>query len=158
VAGPEPEAALRGVAADAVNSDELPGVFAAAVGRAVRPVTLVLDNLHEVQSAAVHAGLVRLIERPLPMLALLVTTRRDPPWPLQRLRLAGLLAEVRAHDLAFRVDEAAAMFAHLHVGLTAEQVQRLVERTEGWPCRAAPGGAAPAQPRRRGRGGRRLLR
>jgi len=134
VAGPEPEAALPRVAADAVNSDELPGVFAAAVGRAVRPVTLVLDNLHEVQSAAVHAGLVRLIERPLPMLALLVTTRRDPPWPLQRLRLAGLLAEVRAHDLAFRVDEAAAMFAQLHVGLTAEQVQRLVERTEGWPA------------------------
>ena len=134
VAGPEPAAALRRVAADAVDADNLPGLFAAAVRLAVRPVVLVLDNLHEVQSPSVHAGLVRLIERPPPMLALLVTTRRDPPWPLQRLRLAGLLAEVRAEDLAFRVDEAAALFAQLHVDLHTEQVQRLVERTEGWPA------------------------
>ncbi len=134
VAGPEPAAALRRVVADAAGSDELPGLFAAALRRAAPPVVLVLDNLHEVQSSAVHAGLVRLIERPLPMLALLVTTRRDPPWPLERLRLAGLVAEVRAHDLAFRVDEAAALFAQLHVELDAEQVQRLVERTDGWPA------------------------
>ena len=134
VAGPEPAAALRRVVADVVDGDELPGLFAAALRQAARPVVLVLDNLHEVQSSAVHAGLVRLIERPLPMLALLVTTRRDPPWPLERLRLAGLVAEVRAHDLAFRVDEAAALFAQLHVELDTAQVRRLVERTEGWPA------------------------
>jgi hypothetical protein len=52
-------------------------------------VVVVLDNLHEVPSPQVHAGLLRFVERPLPMLSLLATTRRDPPWPLPRLRLAG---------------------------------------------------------------------
>jgi LuxR family maltose regulon positive regulatory protein len=47
VAGPEPAAALRRVVADAAGSDELPGLFAAALRRAARPVVLVLDNLHE---------------------------------------------------------------------------------------------------------------
>ena len=93
---------------------------------------LVLDNLHEVRSPAVHAGLLRLVERPLPTLSLVVTARRDPPWPLQRLRLAGLLCEVRATDLAFGNDEAAALFANLGLDLTASQVDRLVRRTDGW--------------------------
>jgi LuxR family maltose regulon positive regulatory protein len=63
---------------------------------------------------------------------LLATTRRDPPWPLQRLRLAGLLTEVRDADLAFRSDETEALFAQLPVDLAAEQLERLTERTEGW--------------------------
>ena len=90
-------------------------MIAAALRRAPRPVVLVLDNLHEIDSPEVHAGLLRLVERPPPWLSLLVTTRRDPPWPLARLRLAGLVAEVRTSDLAFRPDEAAALFAQLMV-------------------------------------------
>jgi LuxR family transcriptional regulator, maltose regulon positive regulatory protein len=117
-----------------VDADDLPGLLVAAVRRAARPLVLVLDNLHEVSSPGVHAGLVRLIERPLPMLSLLVTTRRDPPWPLARLRLAGLLAEVRAEELAFTPTEAAELFRQLRVDLTNSQVERLVERTEGWPA------------------------
>jgi LuxR family maltose regulon positive regulatory protein len=111
---------------------ELPSVLARALSRLQRPAVLVLDNLHEVQSPQIHAGLLRLVERPLPMLSLLVTTRRDPPWPLQRLRLAGVLSEIRATDLAFRTDEATTLFVSLGLALTPLQVDRLVERTEGW--------------------------
>jgi LuxR family transcriptional regulator, maltose regulon positive regulatory protein len=135
VAGPEAAAALRRLEADPGDvADDMPAALAAALRLAAEPVVLVLDNLHEVTSPEVHAGLVRLIERPPPALSLLVLTRRDPPWPLSRLRLAGLLAEVRARDLAFRVDEAAELFTMLHVDLDASQVDRLVERTEGWPA------------------------
>ena len=74
------------------------------------------------------------MERPPPNLALLVTTRRDPPWPLPRLRLAGLVAEVRAADLAFRVDETSQLFRQLGVGVNGSQLERLVARTEGWPA------------------------
>ena len=126
--------ALRRVAAGAAAADELPGAVAAALRLAPGPIALVLDNLHEISSPHVHAGLVRLVERPPTNLSLLVTTRRDPPWPLARLRLAGLVAEVRAADLAFRVDEAAQLFRQLGVGVTESQVERLVERTEGWPA------------------------
>jgi len=134
VVGPDAAAVLRPVPTGADADDDLLGVVARALRLAARPVVLVLDNLHEVTSPEVHAGLVRLIERPVANLSLLVLTRRDPPWPRSHLRLAGLLTEVRAQDLAFRVDEAAELFALLRVDLDASQVGRLVERTEGWPA------------------------
>src|SRR3954454_15346480 len=108
--------------------------MATALRLAPGPVALVLDNLHEIRSPQVHSGLIRLMERPPPTQALLVTTRRDPPWPLHQPRLAGLVAEVRGVDLAFRVDEAAELFTQLGVGVTGPQLERLVERTEGWPA------------------------
>jgi LuxR family maltose regulon positive regulatory protein len=126
--------ALRRVAAGVVASDELPGAVAAALRLAPGPIALVLNDLHEIASPQVHGGLVRLVQRLPPNLSLLVTTRRDPPWPLARLRLAGLVAEVRAADLAFRADEAAQLFTQMGVGVTESQLERLVERTEGWPA------------------------
>lgn len=135
VVGPQAGAALgRLVAGSAAAASDMPGALAAALRHATRPVVLVLDNLQEVTTPEVHDGLVRLVERPLPALSLLVLTRQDPPWPLAHLRLAGLLTEVRAENLAFRVDEARELFAQLQVDLDGSQVGRLVERTEGWPA------------------------
>lgn len=122
--------ALRRVACP--DEAELPSLFVAAVRQLQRKVVLVLDNLHEVRSPELHDGLLRLVEHPLPTLSLVLTTRCDPPWPLQRLRLTGALAEVRAADLAFRVDEAALLFGSLGLQLSDVQVKQLVERTEGW--------------------------
>jgi LuxR family transcriptional regulator, maltose regulon positive regulatory protein len=96
--------ALHRVAASAVEADDLSHAVATALHLATGPISLVLDNLHEIRTPDVHNGLVRLVERPPPNLALLVTTRRDPPWPLPQLRLAGLVSEVRAADLAFRAN------------------------------------------------------
>ena len=126
--------ALRRVAAGAVEADDLPRVTASALRLAGVPIALVLDNLHEIRSPQVHNTLIRLVQRPPPNLALLVTTRRDPPWPLAQLRLAGMVTEVRAADLAFRGEEAAALFLQLGVGVTGAQLEQLVERTEGWPA------------------------
>jgi LuxR family transcriptional regulator, maltose regulon positive regulatory protein len=125
-------AGLRRVAEAAPGALDLPSELAEAVRQLHRPVVVVLDNLHEVRSAQVHAGLLRFVERPLPALSLLATTRHDPPWPLPRLRLAGLLSEVRADDLAFRPDEVAGLFGQLQVQLSAGQLERLLARTEGW--------------------------
>jgi len=125
---------LRRILAGGVPTDDLPGTIVAGLRRAPRPVVLVLDDLHEIHSPQVHAGLLRLVERPPPGLSLLVTTRRDPPWPLHRLRLAGLVSDVRAADLAFGYDEAAALFAQLMIAVDAAGLERLVDRTEGWPA------------------------
>jgi LuxR family maltose regulon positive regulatory protein len=133
VATPEQAGALRAMATES-DVDTIAAILASAIRVAEQPVVLVLDNLHEVTSPLVHAGLLRLVERPLPMLSLLITTRQDPPWPLPRLRVAGLLATVRTEDLAFRVDEAMALFAQLKVDLRASQVAQLVTRSEGWPA------------------------
>jgi LuxR family maltose regulon positive regulatory protein len=110
--------------------ESVPGRFAAALD--ATPVVLVLDNLHEITKLAVHESLLRLIHRPPPGLRFVVTTRHDPPWPLHRLRLAGVLTEIRASDLAFREDETRALLDRLSINLDAVHVGRLVERTEGW--------------------------
>ncbi|GAA4897256.1 LuxR C-terminal-related transcriptional regulator [Actinomycetospora straminea] len=114
------------------DPDELPGAFAHALRQAERPVVVLLDDLHEVSSPAVHQGLRSLVERPVPSLALVATSRRDPPWPITRLRLAGLLAEIRPDELAFRDDEAATLFAQLGVRADDEHVREMVARTGGW--------------------------
>ena len=43
-----------------------------------------------------------------------------------------MITEVRAADLAFRVDETAALLDQLGIDLDDAHVGRLVERTEGW--------------------------
>jgi len=112
--------------------ERLPGQFAAVLAEDSTPVVVVLDNLHEITSLVVHESLLRLIHRPPAGLRFVVTTRRDPPWPLHQLRLAGMLTEIRAADLAFRTDEAAELFAQLQIDLDRRELGKLVERTEGW--------------------------
>ncbi|WP_214368806.1 LuxR C-terminal-related transcriptional regulator [Pseudonocardia sp. H11422] len=112
--------------------EHVPGQVAAALAEDGTPVVLVLDNLHELTSLAVHESLLRLVQRPPEGVRFVVTTRRDPPWPLHRMRLAGILTEVRAADLAFRPEETAALFGQLGVHLDDGQLGRLVERTDGW--------------------------
>ncbi|WP_433787847.1 LuxR C-terminal-related transcriptional regulator [Actinomycetospora sp. CA-101289] len=113
------------------GAGELPGDLVRALD-GTDPLVVVLDNLHEVADPEVHAGLQRLVEHPPPGLALVITTRRDPAWALPRLRLAGLVTEIRAADLAFDRDEAAALFDHLGVDLGTGQLDEMVRRTEGW--------------------------
>ena len=98
----------------------MPGRVAAALAGDGPPVVLVLDNLHEIISLAVHESLLRLVQRPPRGLRLVATTRRDPPWPLDRLRLAGVITEIRAAELAFRVDETAALLAQVSLAPNAD--------------------------------------
>src|SRR6266566_6416105 len=64
---------------------------------------------------------------------LLIASRADPPLPLASLRARGELAEIRAADLRFTPDEAAAYLNEaMGLDLTARDVAALEERTEGW--------------------------
>ncbi|HEX9373595.1 MAG TPA: LuxR C-terminal-related transcriptional regulator [Roseiflexaceae bacterium] len=94
---------------------------------------LVLDDYHLVRAPAIHAMVAFLLDHLPPAVHLVIATREDPPLPLPRLRARGQLAEVRAADLRFTPEEAAA-FLDVSMGLhLAEgQVAALAERTEGW--------------------------
>ena len=97
-----------------------------------RPVTLVLDDLHLLTEPAVLKGLDFLLRNVGAGLRLAVTSRMDPLLPLYRFRVAGQLAEIRASDLAFGVDEAGLLLARHGCTLTADMVESLTQRTEGW--------------------------
>jgi LuxR family transcriptional regulator, maltose regulon positive regulatory protein len=95
-------------------------------------VALVLDDYHLLESPAVHASVQFLLEHRPRSLALLVASRADPPLPLARLRARGQLVELRAADLRFTPEEAAALLAATGPELAADSVAALTERTEGW--------------------------
>jgi LuxR family maltose regulon positive regulatory protein len=96
-------------------------------------VLLVLDDYHLVEAGPVHESLGFLLENLPPGLRVVVSGRADPPLPVARLRARGQLAELRAADLRFTAEEAAALLAQAAgAGLTDAAVAALVDRTEGW--------------------------
>jgi LuxR family maltose regulon positive regulatory protein len=97
------------------------------------PGVLVLDDYQLVRAPGVHAAVAFLLDHLPPTLYLVIAGREDPPLPLPRLRARQQLAEVRAADLGFSVEEAAALLgAGMGLRLAQAQVAALVERTEGW--------------------------
>ena len=98
------------------------------------PVVLVLDDLQDITDATLLEGLEFLVHHAPSQLRLVLSTRVDPPLPLQRLRLSGQLAQVRAADLAFTVAEAGELLATCEdqPPLSEDDVALLQARTEGW--------------------------
>ena len=96
-------------------------------------LTLVLDDYHLVSSEPVHASLEFLLEHRPPGLHLVLASRSDPPLPLARLRGRGQLTELRATDLRFTFEEAAALLREaVGPGLPDAAAAALAARTEGW--------------------------
>jgi LuxR family transcriptional regulator, maltose regulon positive regulatory protein len=96
-------------------------------------VLLVLDDYHLVDSGPVHESVAFLLENLPPGLRIVVSSRADPPLPLARLRARGQLAELRAAELRFTPEEAAALLGETAgLGLPAAAAEALVARTEGW--------------------------
>jgi LuxR family maltose regulon positive regulatory protein len=98
-----------------------------------RDVALVLDDYHLIDSGAVHSSIGYLLEHRPPALRLVITGRADPPLPLARLRASGALAELRAADLRFTAEEAAALMRESDLDVPEPSVDALNNRTEGWP-------------------------
>ena len=112
------------------------------------PSLLVLDDYHLVRAPAVHAAVAFLLDHLPPALHLVIASREDPPLPLPRLRARRQLAEVRAADLGFSVEEAAA-FLGAGMGLrwprrrwrrwsSAPRAGRPGCSWPGWPCATGP--------------------
>jgi LuxR family transcriptional regulator, maltose regulon positive regulatory protein len=97
------------------------------------PGLLVLDDYHLVRAPEVHAAVAFLLDHLPPTLHLVIASREDPPLPLPRLRARGQVTEVRAGDLGFSVEEAAAFLGEgMGLRLGEAEVATLVDRTEGW--------------------------
>ena len=95
-------------------------------------VTLILDDLHLLTEPQVLKGLDFVLRNAGSGLRLAVSSRMDPLLPLHRYRLTGQLAEIRARDLAFSVAEAGLLLAQHGSTLTADWLEGLTNRTEGW--------------------------
>jgi LuxR family transcriptional regulator, maltose regulon positive regulatory protein len=94
---------------------------------------LVIDDAHLLTHPDVLDGLDLLIRSSYPpRLRLVLAARNDPMLPLHRYRLAGLIREVRAAELAMTGAEARELLLAHNVTLTGEDFGILLARTEGW--------------------------
>jgi LuxR family transcriptional regulator, maltose regulon positive regulatory protein len=96
------------------------------------PLTLVLDDLHLLTEPGTLKGLDFMLRNAGSGLRVVVTSRMDPLLPLHRYRVAGQLTEIRAGDLAFSAAEASLLLAQHGSTLTADSLESLTQRTEGW--------------------------
>jgi len=122
-----------------LSSAELPAVevlltmFINEVGHFERRVALVLDDYHVIDNPDIHRALAFLIDHLPAQMRIVMIARSDPPLPLPRMRGRRELAEFRSDDLRFTPDEAAAFLNDaMGLNLSAAQVARLEQRTEGW--------------------------
>jgi LuxR family transcriptional regulator, maltose regulon positive regulatory protein len=95
-------------------------------------ITLVIDDLHELNSPEALALLTRVLTNLPPGAHALLTTRHDLRLGLHRLRLAGELAEIRAADLRFSERETRLLLEASGIALSESGVALLHQRTEGW--------------------------
>jgi LuxR family transcriptional regulator, maltose regulon positive regulatory protein len=93
----------------------------------------VLDDFHHIQDSKILDALTALLTHQPPNFHLVLVTREDPPLPLARLRARGQLTELRAADLRFSDAESDSFLREgMGLELSAEDIVRLTERTEGW--------------------------
>jgi len=98
-----------------------------------RELALVLDDYHVIESPAVHDSVAFLLQHLPPGLRLVIAGRSDPPIALTLMRGRGQLTELRAQDLRFTPEEAAALLLEAwSLDLPEQSVAALAERTEGW--------------------------
>ncbi|MGD0700775.1 MAG: LuxR C-terminal-related transcriptional regulator [Trebonia sp.] len=95
-------------------------------------ITLVIDDLHELNSPTAVAQLTRLLTSLPPNVHAMLTTRHDLRLRLHQLRLAGELAEIRAADLRFTERETRLLLDASGIELSDAGVALLHLRTEGW--------------------------
>lgn len=99
-----------------------------------RPVVLIFDDFHRAEGPELVEFVGALI-RLAPENCHLLVASRDYPSVGQSVLLAeGQLLEFAAEDLRFSIDETDALLArHEPAGIDGADVDRIFERTEGWP-------------------------
>jgi ATP/maltotriose-dependent transcriptional regulator MalT/DNA-binding SARP family transcriptional activator len=100
-----------------------------------KDLVVVLDDLHELPPDSDAVGVIEgLCQRAPDRLHLILISRRELPFSLQRLRGRGLVAEIHAPDLAFDVADVEALL-RMTVGRNPPGLpKRVWECTGGWPA------------------------
>ncbi len=119
---------------EAIRADAIAAHLAADLERTLtHDVILVLDDAHELD-ASPSARLVESLVRQAPVnLHVVLSSRAEPPFRIQRLRGQGQVLELNASQLGFDAREVEDLL-ELELGPGARRLApRLHEVTEGWP-------------------------
>lgn len=100
-----------------------------ALAQEVRPLVLIIDDVHRVSPAAFASVLGPLLRTPPDSMHVVLSGRDPPPLNVPELEGRGLLVRLDAVEFRFSRDEARELLA----GFEPAQAQRLAEQSEGWP-------------------------
>lgn len=114
-----------------------PSIVAQALANSIvahpRRVILCIDDIHLISEHSSIDCVSTLIENTCPAFRIVLTTRETPPILMGRLRAYGDLAEFSAEDLRFDKQEIVDFFTVSGpVDLSADEVDVIEQRTEGW--------------------------
>lgn len=113
----------------------LDGLRRRAAARAEDPaLVLVVDCGDLCLTPELGDSLDRVIRDDAARIRIVLLTRADPPMPLHSYRLAEMLTEIRAADLAFTAEEATELMRRENLDLAPVEVAELRARTDGWPA------------------------
>ena len=119
------------------SADAYAALICAALsdGGGRRDLVLVLDDLHELGADGASARLVEsLVRNAPPTLHVVLASRDEPPFPIERLRGQGQVVELTARELAFTTDETRLLLEQA-LGESADDVAGdLQEASRGWPA------------------------
>ena len=117
---------------DVVDGDVMVDAVVSELAKSSEALVLVIDDLHELSSGDALSQLDHLLSVLPKSASVVLSSRRDPPIRLHRLRLADEVAELRASDLRFTASETRDLLAASGIGLPDSGAAALHERTEGW--------------------------
>ena len=125
-------AAAPVVDGDVPDGDVIAETVVSELARAPGVAVLIVDDLHELSSADARSQLEHFLSVLPNSARVVLSSRRDPPIRLHRLRLAGEVSELRAGDLRFTASETRELLAASQINLSDSGAAALYERTEGW--------------------------
>jgi ATP/maltotriose-dependent transcriptional regulator MalT len=128
--GPDPDPSDLG------RSDAYAALLCSALQeRLTGDLALVLDD---VQELGADGGPVRLVESLVrqapPALRLVLASRVEPPFPIERLRGQGQVVELTARELAFGPEETRLLLERALAAPVDDIAQEVQEGTGGWPA------------------------
>jgi ATP/maltotriose-dependent transcriptional regulator MalT/DNA-binding SARP family transcriptional activator len=131
---------LSGAHGPDAGADEVVDALASALSSAmhaglVSDVTLVIDDLHEIDPASGGMRLVADLCHMAPRrLHVMLSSRLDLPFPVARLRLHGQLQVLAAESLRFDHAETADLLDSVSGPQRREDAEAVLEVTGGWPA------------------------
>jgi ATP/maltotriose-dependent transcriptional regulator MalT/DNA-binding SARP family transcriptional activator len=138
---PELSAAMEGARGPDADRDDV-GRAQACAGllcdalqqRLTRDLVLVFDDVHEIGAEGASPRLIEgLCRQAPPRLRLVLASRTEPPFPIDRLRGQGQVVEITGNELAFSVEEVESLFASTLGEDARPLAASLHDATGGWP-------------------------
>jgi LuxR family maltose regulon positive regulatory protein len=113
----------------------VPAILETIAEHADRPLVIVLDDYHLIETDDCHAVVTALVDALPPSACVVLASRTTPPLRIPRRRALGTVSELGTNELAFQHGESELLLNEAFgLGLERDAVSAVEARSEGWPA------------------------